>query len=295
MPVNKNILLLGLVIACLAGKAVADDDDPFATQRKQTSAAASKSTTDAPTLQNAAAKPASARSAPSKSNPVKPVAANSDATAGGSLATISRQPSIMLDAAVRPARYLADQPVPPEPLELSSPLFGSARPSAGSKVINDSAVRAVQHLAEPPTPDDEQPVESDHFSGAESMGPPMEAEYFEDPYEVQFDPVDAPAPTASSRDWVRNGRWYLEQSVVYMNRSAGTHNLVQLAIDLSSSPVAHYESLLNIPLDLGAFAPGYRSTIGRNLGPDGNNRDHGVEFTFLGLMHWRSRGGSDGR
>jgi hypothetical protein len=282
------LLLLGLVISCLAGKAVADDDDPFAAQRKQTSAAAAQSTSNESTFQNAAAKPASVKSTLSKSNAVKPAPVQSNTTAGGPRATTSQQPSTMVDAALRPARFVTENPVPPEPLELSSPLFGSAGPNTGSKVINDSAVRAVQHLAEPPTPDDEQPVERDHFSGAESMGPPMEAEYFEDPYEVQYDPVDAPAPTTSSRDWVRNGRWYLEQSVVYMNRSAGAHNQIELAIDLTSSPIAHYQKLLDIPVDLGAFSPGYRSTIGRNLGPDGNNRDHGVEFTFLGMTHWRS-------
>jgi hypothetical protein len=124
------------------------------------------------------------------------------------------------------------------------------------------------------------------------MDQPLEEGAFEEPFEEQeqYDPADpdAPAPTVSTRDWIRNGHWYFEQSVVYMQRSTGDKNQIDLAIDLSSSPTPHYQKFLSIPNDLGAFSPGYRSTIGRYLGPDGKNRDHSVEFTFLGLAHWRS-------
>jgi hypothetical protein len=265
--VDQRIFLLSLIVASLAGSAHAADEDPFAAQRKQ--AASERESAAAP-------------------------AATADA---------SERPA-KLDPAVRPAQFVAKQARAQEPLGFRGAYFdpagagtgsvrtsaGTARPGGAQPVINDTEVRPAQYVAQQPYADEPLGFHGARFNPATQVGPPLEAGIFDEPMEEDFDPADpeAPAPTASSRDWVRNGRWYLEQSVVYMNRSAATHNLVALAIDLTSSPVPHFQSVLNIPLDLGAFSPGYRSTVGRYLGTDGSNRDHSVEFTFLGLTHWRS-------
>jgi hypothetical protein len=74
-----------------------------------------------------------------------------------------------------------------------------------------------------------------------------------------------------------------------MNRSTEAKNKVDLAVDVTSSSFPHYDKILDIPLDMG-YQPGFRSTLGRNLGRDARNRDHSVEFTFLGLTHWRNAG-----
>jgi hypothetical protein len=102
-----------------------------------------------------------------------------------------------------------------------------------------------------------------------------------------FDPADpdSPAPSVSSGDWLRNGRWYTEQSAVYMTRQANVKNDVRLAFD-PINPLNPAEVSLDLALDPG-YQPGLRSTIGRYLGRDIRNRDHSVEFTFLGLMHWQ--------
>ena len=101
--------------------------------------------------------------------------------------------------------------------------------------------------------------------------------------------LDAPAPAVSSGDWLHNGRWYVQQSVVYMSRSVNIKNELVLANDFSSAALTRQQNTLQVA-DNG-FQPGMRSTIGKFLGRDDRNRDHAVEFTFLGLTHWRSSGG----
>ena len=101
---------------------------------------------------------------------------------------------------------------------------------------------------------------------------------------------DGPAPTASSGEWVKSGCWYSEQSVTYLSRNANTKNSIVLARDLQFPLLLHEDPFLQIPIGLG-FQPGLRSTLGRYIGRDYRNRDHAIEFTFLGLTHWGAAGG----
>jgi hypothetical protein len=101
--------------------------------------------------------------------------------------------------------------------------------------------------------------------------------------------LDAPAATASSGEWLRNGHWYTQQSVIYMNRSVNAKNAMILATDFSSSNLPHYQTFLAIALDMG-YQPGLRSTVGRYLGRDSKNRDHSVEFTYFGLTQFHTAG-----
>jgi hypothetical protein len=109
-------------------------------------------------------------------------------------------------------------------------------------------------------------------SSAVTYGPEYEDFYNDDP--------TAPPPTASSGEWLRNGCWYVDVAATYIQRSANVKNDVQLAIngDDLTNPFGP-------PTDMG-YQPGLLSTFGRYLGRDVRNRDHSVEFTFLGLNHW---------
>jgi hypothetical protein len=54
--------------------------------------------------------------------------------------------------------------------------------------------------------------------------------------------------------------------------------------------VAHYFNFLQVPQDMG-YRPGLRSVVGRSMGRDAQNRDHALEFTFLGFDTWHTQGG----
>jgi len=124
-----------------------------------------------------------------------------------------------------------------------------------------------------------QPVDPAINSGALMDDPPPEEFYYpEDP--------DAPAPTVSSGEWLRNGIWYTRQDAIYWTRSVSVKNITRLATDLSSAALPQDLSHLEIAPSMG-YAPGLRSTVGVFLGRDPRNRDHAVEFTFLGLTHWQ--------
>ena len=114
----------------------------------------------------------------------------------------------------------------------------------------------------------------------------------DDAYPMLEEPMDpeGPAPAVSSGEWLRSGLWYTQQSAVYMNRSTNVKNSIILSHDFSSSQIPHYLNFLQIPLDYG-YQPGLRSTIGRFIGRDDKNRDHALEFTFLGLTHWQTAAG----
>ena len=101
---------------------------------------------------------------------------------------------------------------------------------------------------------------------------------------------DGATLAVSSREWLKTGCWYTQQSAVYLNRSTNVKNSIILSVDEFSSPIPHYVTFLQVPLDYG-YQPGLRSTIGRFVGQDDKNRDHAVEFTFLGLTHWQASEG----
>jgi hypothetical protein len=121
---------------------------------------------------------------------------------------------------------------------------------------------------------------------------PMGSSLLHEKYMPVQEPLDphGPAPAVSSGEWVRDGYWYSQQSAVYMSRSVSVHNSTILAIELFATPAEHDNPFLQIPLDMG-WEPGLRSTLGRHIGRDCRNRDHSIEFTYLGLTHWGVAGG----
>ncbi len=176
--------------------------------------------------------------------------------------------------------------------EALEPLF---QPSQPKRTADDSGggaespVRQVLYMAQEPDPNGPLGFEGARFSPTAPIDPGMNQGFVVDePFEEFYDPMDpeAPAPTVSSGEWIHNGRWYTQQSVVYMIRSVSVKNEIRLATDLSSAILPSELAHLDIAPNMG-FQPGLRSTIGRYLGRDPRNRDHAVEFTFLGLTHWQ--------
>jgi hypothetical protein len=128
------------------------------------------------------------------------------------------------------------------------------------------------------------------FTTSEPVDPAINSGFLLDdaPLEEYYDPQDpeSPAPTVSSGEWIRNGIWYTQQDAIYWTRSVSVKNITRLATDLSSASLPKDFASLEIAPSMG-YAPGLRSTIGLFLGRDPRNRDHAVEFTFLGLTHWQ--------
>lgn len=285
MVVDRRMMIAWLVLASLASRAIADGQDPFVALRKQAQAADSLADSSSPGDSPAPGD--------SSAEPVQP----GSTTAGPFQAKT--------DPAVRPAQYYGQPSSGGEPLGFQGAHFQPAGPRAvaprsasgwtqvgigdAPQAIYDRPVRQVQYIAQQPHPDEPLGFHGARLQPAVTSGPPLEAGIFDEPEQECYDPFDpeAPAPKASSGEWIRGGHWYTEQSVVYMSRAVNVRNKIDLAIDLTSAPLAHYQKILDIPLDMG-FQPGFRSTLGRYIGRDARNRDHSVEFTFLGMTHWRN-------
>ncbi len=162
---------------------------------------------------------------------------------------VDPMPGMRHEPQVVRAAYVAQDQFPPEPLGFSAARFN---PNPGPAV--------------------------DPASGpGMSYGPYKSGNFeFYDPH----DP-DEEAPTVSSGEWIRNGCWYADVGVTYFSRSAAVKNDVPLAFEFQLP-----ENSLGVELDMG-YQPGLDITLGRFLGRDVRNRDHSVEFTFLGLNHWQ--------
>ncbi len=182
------------------------------------------------------------------------------------------------DSAVEQAAWHAQHPNPNEPLGFSGARMSSVR--MGRTPVG-SAPAAGGYLSEAYAPDEFAPAEYMPEGYVQDEYLPMDGsvEYF-----------DAPAPAVSSGEWIRNGCWYTQQSAVYLSRSVGPKNSQILATELQATVFEHDNPFLQIPIDMG-WEPGLRSTLGRHIGRDARNRDHSIEFTFLGLTRWHVGGG----
>jgi hypothetical protein len=97
---------------------------------------------------------------------------------------------------------------------------------------------------------------------------------------------EPPAPVASSSTWFNRGRWYAKQDFVYMTRYST--DFTRIAADYTLlRPVLDIPYVaMNTPRGLGG-EPGARITLGRFLCRDRKNRDHTLEFSFLGLFDFQ--------
>lgn len=191
------------------------------------------------------------------------------------------QPGLLPPA---PALSPAGPPIAPQPAHPKSRIVPPQRGPQHPPKRQPSNVRTTRYDAQQPNPDEPLGISEPQLApeAMPEVDPEMAPDAFDDAIEPSYEAPDpyAPAPSVSSGDWLRSGAWYTEQSAVYIQRSAHVRNRIRLAEDLANL------NLLNIPGDLG-YQPGLRSTLGRYLGRDARNREHSVEFTFLGLTHWQ--------
>ena len=119
------------------------------------------------------------------------------------------------------------------------------------------------------------PVPPQALSSQEAAGPEEIDGEDDDPWFLWKGPPDF----FSTGSWFRTGEWYTQQDIVMLHR--GQPNVIVLASDQIQR--------LTTVTDKHGFEAGTRMTLGRMLGRDEFNRDHMVEFTFLGLFDWAAR------
>lgn len=112
----------------------------------------------------------------------------------------------------------------------------------------------------------------------------------EDYWQQAYEP---PAPTCTSGTWFMRGKWYARQDFVYMSRySLDTRRLI--ADSTLFKPTGEPEDVTTTGRSLG-FEPGGRLVLGRFLCRDQKNRDHSIEFQFMGLFDYQISSGMTGR
>ena len=94
------------------------------------------------------------------------------------------------------------------------------------------------------------------------------------------------APVYSTGTWFRRGLWYTEIEFIMMHQSQLTDE--SLAYDATANDDLRFQPLRLFRTDDASprFEPGARITLGRFLGRDAANRDHTIDFTFLGFFEW---------
>ncbi len=165
-------------------------------------------------------------------------------------------------------------------------------PASGDEEI-DSSGSSTGNAAYGPTMDDDASTDagSTTFGGGrgqplESMGPVPTGEDYEDDYDPNGGWAPGPAaPTLSSGSCIYRGRWYLQMDAMYVDRTGPTRP-IGLATDLASP---NKDQLRTMP-SLG-YAPMVRVTSGLFLGRDAKNRDHSLEFQYMGPGNWHNSGG----
>ena len=94
----------------------------------------------------------------------------------------------------------------------------------------------------------------------------------------------AQAPVESSGTWLDRGNWYVRGDLVMLTRTAT--DPVDLSSFVTLPGLIPISKAMNTQSAGFGFEPGMRLTLGHILGRDGENRDHSLEFTFLGLHEW---------
>ncbi len=170
----------------------------------------------------------------------------------------------MYDSAVTPAQYVAQQPR--EPLGFTASRF---EPQPSSNVVPQARATAPVEEAE---------------QGYEQV--------YDEPYDepIVYDGLPPVEPFATpefgtSGEWLRNGFWYADASVVYFDLTTNVRNNVPLSAEFFPGSTVQIDNL-TVQQDLG-YQPGLLFSLGRYLGRDTRNRDHSVEFSFMGLTHWQ--------
>lgn len=92
--------------------------------------------------------------------------------------------------------------------------------------------------------------------------------------------------------------WYFQGDVTFLSRSRPSHIVftrVLQVIHVGTLAIPLHRPVLSNKQVKFDFEPGTRETLGRNLYRDILNRQHSVEFTYLGLFDWGANAGIRGR
>ena len=100
---------------------------------------------------------------------------------------------------------------------------------------------------------------------------------------------DPTVPILSSESWFRSGRWNVHEDVVLLTRTTARGEPLSVTNDNTSVTSILMRDVF-LANDTGSFRfePGTRMTLGLLMGRDAKNRDHSLEFTFLGLNQWQT-------
>lgn len=200
-------------------------------------------------------------------------------------------PARPMSARSKPARPAATRPdnYDKYPVRQASAKEMSRAAASQSDIeVADAGAGPAVYMAQHPNPNEPLGFSESRFQLGSPVDPGWDSGLLDyQPMELA-EPVDpeGPAPAVSSGEWIRSGCWYTSQEVIYFSRSTSPKNEIRLATDIRSAAVASDLAHLDISPNAGGYAPGWRGTLGRYIGRDPRNRDHSVEFTFLGLTHW---------
>lgn len=211
---------------------------------------------------------------------------------------------------VRAAQF--EEIVPAPAAELAAPSLNQA---IGEVIAESSGIPATPIVGDgvvPSAPLLEGPI----IQGGDIMGAPVvegSAPIFEsqpivesqvlDPIFDTGQPYDLPigdiVPDAtevySTNKWFRGGTWYSRQEFMMLLRTdlSPTH----LAVDPTNAPVILLPNIQD-PFVVNSlssqdgdftYEAGTRLTLGKTLGRDVANRDHSIEFNFMGLFEYTGR------
>ncbi len=119
---------------------------------------------------------------------------------------------------------------------------------------------------------------------------------FEQPIDGMLIEGDQPL-LYSTNSWFRRGYWYSQADITFLLRTNITTTI--FAADQSFKTTGTDGQPVDIGLETRpmlasqsvapTYEPGVRLTLGRMLGQDNVNRDHSVEFGFLGLTEYSER------
>ena len=117
-----------------------------------------------------------------------------------------------------------------------------------------------------------------------------EPEMYQDEMSGPYDEFceDGPAYPDTSGQWWRDGCWYGEFEFVVWHRTPPHDG--RLGIDTSGFLPGQRQNLNRHGTSLG-LEPGTEGTLGYILDRDIDNRDHSIEFTYLGFNNWRADDG----
>lgn len=130
---------------------------------------------------------------------------------------------------------------------------------------------------------------------AELVSEPMQNESmlvpgYGQPYDIPIGDVipEADSEIYSTNNWFRGGRWYSKQEFMMLLRT--DLPLVHIAVDASTGVSDPFlVSAISTKDATFTYEAGTRLSLGKILGRDPANRDHSLEFSYMGMFDFTGR------